>query len=47
MTKYTEAKALEMINHLRKTYLGTHTVDNLELKHQMRELHLKLDFIPE
>ena len=46
MTKYAEVKAIGMINHLRKTCLGTHEVDILELQDQMRELHLKVDSIP-
>ena len=47
MTKYAEVKAIEMITHLRKTALGTHEVDILELQDQMCELHLKVEFIPE
>ena len=42
MTKFAKVKAIEMIDHLRKTCLGTHEVDILELRDQMRELHLKL-----
>ena len=47
MTKYAEVKAMEMISHLHKTALDTHEVDIFELKDQMRELHLKVDSIPE
>ena len=47
MTKYAEVKAIEMISHLRKTALGTHEVDILEFQDQMREVHLKVDSIPE
>ena len=46
-TKYAEVKAIDMIRHLRKTALATHKVDILELQDQMRELHLKVDSIPE
>ena len=31
-TKYAEVKAIDLIRHLRKTTLGTHEVDILELK---------------
>lgn len=44
-TRYAEVKA--MIRHLRKTCLGTHEVDILELQDMMRELHLKVESIPE
>ena len=47
VTKYVEVKAIDMIRHLRKTALGTHEVDILELQDQMRELHLKVESIPE
>ena len=46
-TKYAEVKTIDMIRYLRKTALGTHKVDILELQDQMRELHLKVDSIPE
>ena len=47
MTKYAKVKAIQMIDHLRKICLGTHGVDILEFQDQMRELHLKVDSIPE
>ena len=46
-TKYAEVKTIDMIRYLRKTALGTHKVDILELHDQMRELHLKVESIPE
>ena len=36
-TIYAESTALELIEHLYKTCLGTHEIDVLELQDQMRE----------
>jgi len=47
ITVYAEVKAITMIDHLRKTCLGTHEIDILALQDQMREMHLKLDTVPE
>ena len=46
-TIYAESTALELIEHLYKTCLGTHEIDVLDLQDQMRELQLKADSIPE
>ena len=44
---YAERTALELIEHLYKTCLGTHEINVLGLQDQMREMHLKVDSIPE
>ena len=46
ITIYAESTAFELIEHY-KTSLGTHEIDVLDLQDQMRELHLKVDSIPE
>ena len=47
ITIYAERTALELIEHLYKTCLDTHEIDVLDLQDQMREMHLKVDSIPE
>ena len=44
-TVYVKVKAIKMIEHLCKTRRGTHEIDILGLKDQMRELHLKMETI--
>ena len=46
-TIYAESTALELIEHLYKTCLGTHEIGVLEIQDQMREMHLNVDSIPE
>ena len=46
-TVYAEVTAIEMIDHLRKTCLGTHEIDILDLQDKIRELHLKVETIAE
>ena len=47
VTVYAEVTAYEMLEHLRKICVGTHEIDILDLQDKMRELHLKVDTIPE
>ena len=47
VTVYAEVTAFEMLEHLRVICVGTHEIDILDLQDQMRELHLKVDTIPE
>ena len=47
VTIYAEVTAIEMLDHLRKTCLGAHEVDILDLQDQMRSYHTTMESIPQ
>ena len=47
ITIYSEVTAIEMLDHLRKTCLGAHEVDILDLQDEMRTFHMTTDSIPQ
>jgi hypothetical protein len=46
-TFYTKVLAINLLQHLQSTCLGTHTIDALSLQIEMREFHKAADGIPE
>ena len=47
ITIYSEVTAIEMLDHLRKTCLGAHEIDILDLQDEMRTFHTTTDSIPQ
>jgi hypothetical protein len=46
-TFYTKVQAIDLLQHLQSTCLGTHAIDALSLQIEMREFHKTADGIPE